>query len=352
MSSLRRTSAAICLTALCLGAGPTATAGTGVPLFSSEEPLQVTIRAPFKEIMRERSTEEDLQGQLTYRDADGSDVTLDIGIRTRGNYRRQQRICPFAPLRLSFAKKDTKDTVFEGSRKLKLVTHCRNGALGYTQSLLREHLAYRILNRMTDESFRVRLLHITYEDSDAGAPFEINYGFLIEHRNQVADRIGLAVNKAEKASAADLSAEHTNLGSLFQYLIGNTDFSPIKGVAGEMCCHNYVLFGSEPGNMRSIPYDFDMSGIVDAAYATPNPRFRLRSVRDRLYRGRCDNNAMLDASIAAFKSKRAEIYALVTEPAWFSDISRKKTIHFLNEFYATIDNPKYVNWRLANRCLK
>jgi len=352
MSSLRRTSAAICLTALYLGAGPTATAGTGVPLFSSEEPLQVTIRAPFKEIMRERSTEEDLQGQLTYRDADGSDVTLDIGIRTRGNYRRQQRICPFAPLRLSFGKKDTKDTIFEGSRNLKLVTHCRNGAVGYTQSLLREHLAYRILNRMTDESFRVRLLHISYEDSDAGEPFEINYGFLIEHRNQLAERIGLEVNKAESASITALSTEHTNLGSLFQYLIGNTDFSPIRGAAGEMCCHNYVLFGSAPGNMRSIPYDFDMSGIVDADYATPNPRFRLRSVRDRLYRGRCENNDALEQSIAAFQSKRDEIFALVTEPEWFSNASRRKTIRFLNEFYATIDNPKQVDAKLVNRCLK
>ncbi|HEY5643864.1 MAG TPA: hypothetical protein VIS31_13435 [Woeseiaceae bacterium] len=352
MSSLRRTSASICIATLYLGAGPMAGAATAVPLFSSEDPLEVTIRAPFKEIMRERPSEEDLPGQLTYRNADGSDVTLDIDIRTRGNYRRQRDICPFAPLRLSFGKKDTKDTVFAGSRKLKLVTHCRNGALGYTQALLREHLAYRILNRMTDESFRVRLLHITYEDSEAGKPFEINYGFLIEHRDQLADRIGLEVNKAESASIEALAAEHTNLGSLFQYLIGNTDFSPIMGIAGEMCCHNYVLFGSEPGNMRSIPYDFDMSGIVDADYATPNPRFGLHSVRERLYRGRCDNNAVLEQSIAAFQSKRDEIYALVTEPEWFSNASRRKTIRFLNGFYATIDNPKQVTTKLVNRCLK
>jgi len=319
MSSLRRTSATVCIAAFYVAASPMAGAGTALPLFSSDEPLQVTIRGPFKQIMRERSRDEDLPGQLTYRDADRGDVTLEIGIRTRGNYRRQHRICPFAPLRLSFGKKDTKNTVFEGSRRLKLVTHCRNGAVASTE---------------------------------AGEPFEINYGFLIEHRDQVADRIGLAVNKAETTSIGALSPEHTNLASLFQYLIGNTDFSPIKGAGGEMCCHNYVLFGNEPGDMRSIPYDFDMSGIVDAAYATPNPRFRLRSVRDRLYRGRCDNNAMVDRSIAAFQSKRAEIYALITGPDWFNSTSRRKTIRFLDEFYATISSPKQVQAKLVNRCIK
>lgn len=352
MSVTRRTTVAACTAALCFGATTSAAEpGEAVPLFSSEEPIAVTIRAPFGEILEERSKEEDVDGTFTYVDPAQGEVSFVVGIRTRGNFRHKSDTCPFAPLRLDFGKKQTAGTVFDGAKKLKLVTHCRNRSLRHTQSLLREHLAYRILNRLTDYSFRVRLLEINYVDSANGESIDSNYGFLIEHRNQLARRIGLDVNKAEKSEIDELVSSHTNLVSLFQYLIGNTDFSPIRGPEGEMCCHNYVLFGSEPGSMLSIPYDFDMSGIVDAAYAEPNPRFNLRSVKTRLYRGRCVNNGELEQSVAAFLARREEIYALVTEPDWFAKASRRQTLRYLDEFYDTIGKPSAVQFRIASRCL-
>lgn len=352
MRARRGTMTASCTAILCLAATiAAAEPGNAVPLFSSEEPIAVMIRAPFGEIFDERSKDDDIDGTLAYADPSMGDVTLDVGIRTRGNFRHKSDICPFAPLRLAFSKKQTEGTVFEGSKKLKLVTHCRNGAARYTQSLLREHLAYRILNRLTDQSFRVRLLEITYVDSTDGKTVDSNYGFLIEHRNQLAKRIGLDVNKAESAEIDQLSPGHTNLVSLFQYLAGNTDFSPIRGPEGDMCCHNHVLFGSERGNILSIPYDFDMSGIVDAAYAVPNARFGIRSVKTRLYRGRCVNNGEIEKSIAAFLAKRDDIYALVTEPDWFSKGSRRQTLRYLDEFYDTITKPSAVSSKIESRCI-
>ncbi len=352
MSAKRGTITATCAALLFLGAMATlAGPHEAVPLFASEEPIVVTIRAPFGEIFQERSKEDDVDGTFSYVDPSMGDVTLDVGIRTRGNFRHQTRVCPFAPLRLAFSKKQTEGTVFEGSKKLKLVTHCRNGSARYTQSMLREHLAYRILNRLTDDSFRVRLLEITYVDAADGKTVDSNYGFLIEHRNQVAKRIGLDVNKAEAAEIYELAPGHTNLVSLFQYLVGNTDFSPIRGPEGDMCCHNHVLFGSERGSMLSIPYDFDMSGIVDADYAEPNARFGIRSVRTRLYRGRCANNAQIEQSIATFLARRDDIYRLVTEPDWFTNASRKQTLRYLDEFYDTISKPSAVSSKIESRCL-
>ena len=325
--------------------------GEITPLFTSNEVLDVTIRAPFTTIMRERSKEEDKSATLTYDDAVEESVTVELGIQARGRFRRQAQVCKWAPLRLNFKKSSLENTVFAGSDKMKLVTHCRNNSDRYTQALLAEHLAYRILNLVTDASFRVRLLRITYVDTDKDDREHVELGFLIEHKDQVARRIGLAVNEGSETSIDALDARHTNLGSVYQLLIGNTDFSPIRAAPGEACCHNYVLFGAEKGRMLAIPYDFDMSGIVDAPYASPNPRFGLRNVQDRLYRGRCVNNEHVEASVQAFLDQKQAIYDLINTNELLQPGKRKGTLRFLNEFFTTIESPDRVRRQLTGKCL-
>ena len=319
------------------------------PLFRSHDVLEITLNAPIRQIMRDRPDAEDMQGTLTYEDPEAGETTLDIGIRTRGRFRRQTDICPFAPLRLNFSK--TKGTLFAKSNKLKMVTHCRSGSNTYTQAILKEYLAYRILNTLTENSFKVRLLHVTYVDNSDGKVADTNYAFLIEHRDQLAKRIGREVSRAEATVVSALDGRETNISSVFQYMIGNTDFSPIKGVPGEPCCHNYVLLKHGEEKMLSIPYDFDVTGIVDAPYAIPNPRFRLRSVKRRLYRGRCDNNEHLGATLQLFRDRRQAIYALVDSVPGLSGASIKNTRRYLDEFYTTADSPKRVDRNIAGKCL-
>jgi hypothetical protein len=320
------------------------------PLFRSNDILEVTINAPIRQIMRDRSDSEDTPGTLTYEDPEAGETTLDIGIQTRGRFRRQTDICPFAPLRLNFRK--TKGTLFAKSNKLKLVTHCRSGSQIYTQLILKEYLAYRILNTLTDNSFKARLLHVTYVDNSNGKVVDTNYAFLIEHRNQLAKRIGREVSNAETTVVSALDGPETNISSLFQYMIGNTDFSPIKGVPGERCCHNYVLLEKEEEKMLSVPYDFDVTGIVDAPYAVPNPRFRLRNVEQRLYRGRCANNEHLETTMQLFRDRRNAIYGLLDTVPGLSSASIKKVSRYLDEFYKTIDSPKRVDRSIVSKCLR
>jgi hypothetical protein len=221
----------------------------------------------------------------------------------------------------------------------------------YKQSLLREYLAYRILNVLTDLSFRVRLLKVRYVESTNGRIEEENYAFLIEHRDQLGKRLGLEYNPVGKTRVDALTPNHTNLVSVFHYLIGNTDFSPIVGARDEPCCHNHILMGDEPGKILSIPYDFDISGIVSAPYGTPNPKFELRDVRERLYRGRCVNNEFLPESTKAFQEKRQAIYDLIDVIPDSSFVSIKKTTSFIDAFYKIIDSPKLVERRLAKKCV-
>lgn len=322
-----------------------------VPLFSSNDIVEVTISAPFREIMRDRESSEEFEGTLVYKDPTAEETTLDIRVRTRGRFRRQAKICPFAPLRLNF--RQTKGTLFAKSDKLKLVTHCRNGSSVYKQAILKEYLAYRILNVLTENSFRVRLLHVTYVDSERDKEVDTTYAFLIEHADQLAKRIGREVSSAETTTLGALNRQETNIGSVFQYLIGNTDFSPIKGPPGEACCHNAVLMqAGDDGKMLSIPYDFDVTGIVDAPYAVPNPRFRLRNIKQRLYRGRCYNQQYVETTLQLFRDKRQEIYDLIDTLPDLTRSSIKNTNRYLDEFYKTVDSPKLVERNITSKCLK
>ncbi len=320
------------------------------PLFSSNEPLEVTIRAPFSTIMKERSSEEDLPATLTYTDATEGEVTVDVGIRTRGRFRRQHKVCSFAPLRLNFRKSEVKNTVFAKSDKLKLVTHCRSNKR-YGQAVLSEYLAYRIFNAVTDYSFRVRPLNVRYVDTEGKEKDLESFAFVIEHRDQLGKRIGMKPNESAETEIRFLDGAHTNLGSVFQYAIGNTDFSPIRAAPGEPCCHNNMLFGDTKGEILVIPYDFDMSGIVNAPHAAPNPRFKLRSVTERLYRGRCANNEHVEASAKAFAEHKADIYATFSEVPEASSQTLRRIRRFLDDFFETIENPDKRSTRITGKCL-
>ena len=130
----------------------------------------------------------------------------------------------------------------------------------------------------------------------------------------------------ERVPVSSIYPENLSLASVFQYFIGNTDFSPVATPPGEECCHNQALFTSEEGPYRTIPFDFDQTGLVDARHAEPNPRFGISSVKVRLYRGRCVNNELLPATLQHFQDNRAEIedYGFI-RPA---DLALTKVVHF------------------------
>ncbi len=321
------------------------------PLFQDDSIIEITITAPMKALLGHRPDEDYLPGTLSYSGADGRVVEFDIGVRTRGNFRRQPRICPFPPLRINIKKSQAQDTLFHKQDKLKLVAHCRDNSERYEQNLLREYLAYRILNTLTDVSYRVRLARVTYIDSEQKDDDRIRYAFFIEHKSRLADRLGLPEISTKRLKVADLQGPYSDLTSLFQFMIGNTDFSPIAGAEGEDCCHNSTLFGNEGEPVYAIPYDFDMSGLVDAPYAEPNPRFRIKRVTQRLYRGRCAYIDNLEASIQQFQDNRETIYGLIDRQEQLKDSTRKKMRKFVDSFFNVIDEPKKVQREIASRCI-
>lgn len=322
-----------------------------LPLFSDDATLAITIEGPVSTMIRERSNDEYYQGLLRYQADDGTEHTLDLQFRTRGNYRRRVSTCRFPPVRLNLKKKQVEGTVFEGQNILKLVTHCRPGTDRYEQYVLKEQLAYQIFNLHTPASFRTRRLRINWVDTDKDNSASEHYGFVIEHRDELAARNGMTYFDQPRASYSQLNAKQAALAAVFEYMIGNTDFSMVAAAEGEDCCHNGELYDRGGDELLFVPYDFDMSGIVDAPYAEPNPRFELRDVKSRLYRGNCRFNDDLDAAIQVYLTHQDDVMQLVNDIEGLSDRQVRKLRSFIEGFYKDISNPGRVNSKLTRKCL-
>lgn len=319
-------------------------------LFANQSPLTVTIEAPLTTLMTERPDDEYLSGKFRFTGADGVEQTLDLKLRTRGNYRRDEKHCDFAPIRLNFRKSQVVGTEFAGQDKLKMVTHCKNRNPRYEQLVLREFLAYRVLNILTSKSFGVRLMQVNYIDTD-GAKAMAKLGFVIEDDDDVAARNGMKVARTGNISADNLDPDQQNLVNMFEYMIGNTEYSLFRSEPNKDCCHNADLMAvHEGGPYTPLPYDFDFAGIVNAPYAQPNPRYDLQNVRQRLYKGRCMNNHLLPDTVQKFHEKKDAIYRLVDDLELLTSRSRRDMTRYLNSFYKHISSPESVNNRFVKKC--
>ena len=278
------------------------------PLFRDHTVLRAVLTAPISQAYAQRDSDVRLYfpGQWSYTDENGESQRLEVSIRLRGNFRRAY--CELPPIRLNFKKSEVKGTLFDGQDKLKLVSPCQHG-LKSQQDLLLEYMAYRILETLTDYSFGARLIRLSYVDTDDRLKSWTDYAFVIEDEGDIGKRLGLDKVRVAENRFEDLDQPTTALAELFQYLISNHDYSVLKGAAGEYCCHNSVMYTREQtANKRiPIPYDFDMSGLVDADYAAPPSHLPIRLVRTRYYRGLCQPPEIMDATLRVLEAAGAQI---------------------------------------------
>lgn len=321
----------------------------GRPLFASDEILTLRIDAAMHTIVRRADDRPVVDGVLNYTDSAGQDVTIPVTMTTRGKSRLAY--CSFPPLSITMKRKQARGTLFDGQKKLKIVTHCKNGST-HERYLLQEHGIYRAFNVLTDHSFRVRKLELTYGDTDGKRKDETHAAFFIERDNDVAARLGMETLKVSQNKPEQLDGEHANLFSLFQFLIANTDWSMIKGPGDEGCCHNGKVIippGSESGWMV-LPYDFDQAGIIHTKYSMPANGLGLKSVRQRLYRGRCLNIGYLDANIARVNEHRTALEEALVPPVMKGG-TRSSAMKYIDNFYKIVNDPKKRQQQIVDDCL-
>lgn len=318
------------------------------PLFDSNEPMQLVIEAPMKTLTRNVKKRPVVDGTVTYTDAAGDTVSIAVELSTRGKSRLD--VCRFPPLSLSVKKKAAEGTIFEGQKSLKIVTHCQHNKR-FRDNILREYGIYEAFNVLTDVSFRTRFADITYRDSEGRMDDLEEPGFFIEAIAEVAARNGLERRKVTRVDTLQREPRYATVTAMFQYMIGNTDWSAKLGPDGTNCCHNGRVLSPKNADFgwMVVPYDFDQSGVVNARYAEPDENLGIRSVRQRLWRGRCAHNDELDAVIELFNEIRAELESALQVPGLQDP---EDVANYIDGFYRTINDPKRRARDIEQRCLR
>jgi hypothetical protein len=336
-------------------------------LFQSKSPLPLKLEYSKKQLKKETDKKTHILSELIYENGATWD-TLPITLRARGNFRRAN--CFFPPIKLYLKKGTTIETLFEGHKNFKLVLPCllENRS---NDDVLKEYLAYKFYEVLADIHFKTRLASIEYLDTRGKkseihplAAFlpkpslnEINdYGgeeafasrkpkkyslqaIIIEDDKVVAKRHNA---KVLKRFMHPLNQEETTsiTNAFFQYMIGNTDFSTAYQ-------HNQKLLFKD-GQSLPLPYDFDMSGLVDASYAVvsniQNNPLDITEVTQRQYRGFKRNLASFEQVRQHFLQKQPEILKLLTqhEPLFKDKSSYRKAKEFIDGFFTIInDNTQF-----------
>ena len=336
---------------VCMGLASAAAAAERAPLFQDHTILKAVLTAPIAQTYAQRNSDVRLYhpGQWTYIDEKGETQRLDVSIRIRGNFRREY--CELPPIRLNFKKSQVRGTLFKGQDKLKLVAPCQHG-LESQQKLLLEYLAYRTYEILTDHSFGARLIRLSYVDSDESIRSWTDMAFVIEDDSDIGKRLGLDKVRVKANQFEDLDRPTTALVELFQLLISNHDYSVLQGPEGEYCCHNSVMYTRQEAADRRIPipYDFDMSGLVNAAYAAPPDHLPIRLVRTRYYRGLCQPTEVMDEALAHMLSKKDEILALYENMPELSRLSRNRTVGYIKNYFAILEDEAKLKKQVLDRC--
>jgi hypothetical protein len=321
------------------------------PLFSSEEMLRTALTAPLAEAFSQKKQKDRLylEGRWSYRQ-DEATVRLPVKIRTRGNFRRVN--CALPPLQLNFRKKTLDGTLLDGQDKLKMVSPCGHGEK-YQQLIYLEYLVYRLFALFSDYHFRTRLVEVGYVDTGERADPWQSVNFLIEDVQAMAARSGAGLVDIESSRRSEMDLGLTALVEVFQFMIGNVDYSTLQSPPGDKCCHNVKLLAradSSAGGYLPVPYDFDSAGIINAPYATVPEQVPIKRVTQRYFTGWCKEEYRFREAISRVNAQREGAIAVFEKFPLLEKKYRKKAVDYLDKSYQLLNDEKYVKRYILGRC--
>ncbi len=312
-------------------------------LFRSKEPVVMWLQSDFKTVLKDRDSlsTKRFPAIMRWLGEKGDTVRTDVQLATRGHWRL--RNCSVVPLKIYFDKEKTKGTELGGQASIKLTPHCQKGDR-YAQNIYVEYAVYGMYNALTPISLKARLSTISWEDPKNPGFTITRPGFWTEEDDDMAARNRGKILMQTGGNAAEMDPFQMALTDVFQYMIGNTDFSL-------SALHNIRIIQTDTSiNFFPMAYDFDWTGLVDAPYARPDYRLPIKRVTDRLYRGGCHPPELLARVFAHFKDKKPAIYGVLTEIKGLSPERLKEANQFLDEFYKFIDDAGAVRRELGRVC--
>ena len=311
--------------------------------FLNDSVINVQFTTDIRKLRTDKKKPVWLPAHIVMQFPDSSVIDENINVEPRGIYRKDN--CDIASLMLDF--KTTTAPLLSNLKKLKLVGGCRDNYQS-EQLLLKEYLVYKIYNILSPLSFRVRLLHITYNDVNRKMSPYTQYAFLIEDIKDLTER-----NKCKEVKNKTYGTEATNrtqitFVSIFQYMIANTDWAVPN-------YHNIKLLvplSDTSARPYVVPYDFDYCGIVNAYYAVPEEELGIQKVTDRYYQGFPRTMEELGSIISIFKEKEDEIMKCVNDFDLLKPNVRKDIAGYIDQFYDIIKDNSSVKYNFIDKALR
>jgi hypothetical protein len=310
-------------------------------LFLSSEPINIQVTGSVKSIKKNTNDSTFVTRKFRYEESPNKWTEVPTEARTRGNFRL--KYCYFPPIKLKFNKEDVQSTIFKGNKALKLVFPCQTSK-NKNELVRKEYLCYKFYEILGPHHFKTRLANISLTEVSKKKPRQYELlGFFVEDNSAVGKR-GNAKLVELKVGPQAFEEANTVRNDYFQYMIGNADWSAIYQ-------HNSNVLLAD-GKYIPLPYDFDMSGFVDAHYAHQNaPTLGTGNPRDRVYRGFCKSPAVMEEIRQEFLGKESAIHGLINEQQKFFQKAELDDMHsYLEGFFKILKKDDLFQEQIMKTC--
>jgi len=314
-------------------------------LFEDDKIVEITLRFDLTTYFRTKPKEDYLKANITFHLSNTDSISRDINLRTRGIFRN--RYCVFPPIELNLKKAHFGYTDLDKISKLKMVPECSFSS-DNKDYILKEYLAYKLFNVLTDSSFRVRLLTVNYIDTQKKRKPIQQFGFFIEPVEMLAARTKSIKIKSRTLNQKNIVPKVMDRLSIFNYMIGNYDWS-VPGLHNILVIKPMVIDSTGLG--IAIPYDFDWTGLVNASYAIPTEEMGTDNVRERIFEGICRSKEVYLKDLEQFVDKKDEFYRVVNEFPYLDKREKKDVTGYLDGFFNQLVGKKdMLIYNLINTC--
>jgi len=305
-------------------------------LFSSDDILEITLSLDLSAFLRKKDKEQSFKGKVIFHPGERNSIDKKVTISYRGISRYDN--CRFPPMLIAFKKPIYDDCDTCRIKKIKLVNQCQQGDI-YEDYVIREYIVYKLYNVLTDTSFRVRLVKVSFTDSENKKKPFVQHGILIEPEELLAERAGIAEIKSRSLSQRHMYPAIINRIAIFNYMISNWDWS----VPGQ---HNISVFSpagyDNSGLGIPVPFDFDLCGVVNTTYAVPKPDVGVEGPRDRKFAGMCFTPERYRKDLLVFLEKKKEFYSLINSSPYLTKADKKDITSFLDQFFSNLETQKRI----------
>jgi len=314
-------------------------------LFNIEDPIHLSIKLDLKTFRRTKFKGLYQPGEMTCHVNENFQVTHPVRIKARGEYRREECALPpfWVNIRYSGIEADSLRDL--DVNRMKMVIRCKS-ASQFENYIFREYLIYKIYNIITPYSYRVRLVKLKFIDTSKEDKVTEGWAFLIEPSDLMTTRLEGVMIKNDKLSLRSMNQEVMNLLAMFQYMIGNGDFS----VTGR---HNIKIIAVKPpGPLGALPitYDFDYTGLVDAIYAIPGPNLGITDVTERYFLGACRPDEDQMVAIQKIASRKDQIIDTIMGFEYLDERERKEMVSYLEEYFVETEDKRFIARHITPTC--